>query len=113
MAVKTKNVTCNGCGRLYETHPCLLVPCPNCRAGVKQVCKRPSEHEAATFHVERERAAVIAGVLERECPGAPEEQHVLTAQYWLENPFEGMPPEWTEKARTNKGRPSEAQGSLF
>lgn len=111
MAVKTKNVTCKGCGRAYPVHPCLLVACPQCYRGVGQVCKRPSEHEASTFHAERERAAVLAGVLERECPGSSEGQKRLTALYWLENPFEGMPEEWTAAATPKKK--GEAQATLF
>lgn len=106
MAAKTKNVTCNGCGRFYPVHPCMLVACPECRAKVGSRCRRPSEHEAANFHVGREREAVIAGHMERECPGESPEQHVLTAEYWLENPFPGMPDDWTEAAR--KAKPQHA-----
>ena len=115
MGVKTKDVTCNGCGRVYPVHPCLLVACPNCKAKAGSRCKRPSEYEAAEFHAEREREAVIQGHLERECPGNEPEQRRLTAQYWAENPFPGMPEEWTAAARgaVKASAPAAPQGSLF
>jgi hypothetical protein len=96
-------VACNGCGRQYPRDPRLEVECPDCKAAVGSKCKRPSEHEAARTHVARERAVVIAGLMERVCPDAPQEQHRLTAEYWLENPFPGMPDEWTAAARLQGG----------
>lgn len=49
-------VTCR-CGDQFERHPAFEVPCPTCGAKVGQVCKRPSEHEAAEPHKERRQLA--------------------------------------------------------
>ena len=38
-------------------HPVLAVSCPNCRANVGVMCKRPSEHTAGDFHSGRKQLA--------------------------------------------------------
>lgn len=67
---------CHRCGESWPDHPVTRVPCPVCGAPAGAWCRRPSGHRAwGEPHVERERAALTAGVL-RMCPGAarPPEQ---------------------------------------
>jgi len=62
-------VTCANCGQEWPRHPCLDVICPLCQAAVGQRCRRPSGHAGpfVDFHVDREQAALDAGIL-RKCP---------------------------------------------
>ena len=61
---------CRHCSEAWEHHPVSLVTCPTCKACPGQSCKRPSGHNAAEFHIDRERAALDAGVL-KPCKLAP------------------------------------------
>ncbi|MBP8937208.1 MAG: hypothetical protein KBG72_01870 [Agrobacterium sp.] len=39
------------------------VPCPTCHVKAGTWCRRPSGHRAAELHIDREHAALAAGVL--------------------------------------------------
>jgi hypothetical protein len=61
--------SCARCGETWDRDPRLEVECPECKAGVGQVCRRPSGHNVfGQPHVAREQLAVDRGVLSRECP---------------------------------------------
>lgn len=60
--------SCDRCGETWPDHPVTRVPCPTCRVDAGAWCRRPSGHRAAEPHVDREHAALAAGVL-RKCPG--------------------------------------------
>jgi hypothetical protein len=62
-------VSCSGCGQSWELHPVLEVACPQCGARAGAWCVRPSEHQAADLHVDREQLAVDLGFLSKKCPG--------------------------------------------
>ena len=60
--------SCDRCSETWPDHPVTRAPCPVCRVGVGRWCLRPSGHRAAELHVDRERAALASGVLQK-CPG--------------------------------------------
>ena len=60
--------SCDRCGETWLDHPVTRVPCPTCRVDVGRWCLRPSGHRATELHIDREHAALAAGVL-RKCPG--------------------------------------------
>lgn len=62
--------TCRACGEQWERHPVTRVPCPTCRAPAGAWCVRPSGHKAQELHIDREQAALDAGVLQR-CLASP------------------------------------------
>lgn len=98
---------CRHCGEEWERHPVSLVICPTCKAEPGQRCKRPSGHDAAAFHIARERAALDAGVL-KPCKLAPAQHYqpdLFTQQATaepdcstegLERPFDGAIPHQTQ-----------------
>lgn len=45
-------------------HPVVAVPCPDCKARVGAMCKRPSGHAAADFHTARKTLADEAFIAE-------------------------------------------------
>jgi len=64
------SASCHLCGETWPRDPALEVACPMCGAGVGVRCVRPSGHRAWRHeppHVERDRAALDAGVI-RPCP---------------------------------------------
>jgi hypothetical protein len=69
-------VVCNYCGDEWPRHPALEVACPKCGAGIGKPCgnKRPSGHRVVfgvETHVEREQAALDAGIWAKCQVGAP------------------------------------------
>lgn len=58
-------VMCGLCGRIWERDPALEVACPLCGAGVGEPC--------AEYHVERDYAAIEAGVVDVCEPKASKE----------------------------------------
>jgi len=56
---------CSRCGEEWPDHPVTRVPCPTCRARAGAWCRRPSGHRAHELHVDREHAALAAGVLQK------------------------------------------------
>jgi predicted nucleic acid-binding Zn-ribbon protein len=65
-------VRCSRCGQEWQRDPALEVPCPSCPAEIGQKCRRPSGHPAS-IHVDRDRRALEAGMLE-PCPAAETSQ---------------------------------------
>lgn len=64
---------CNRCGEVDPFAPCLLVPCPKCKARIGVRCgeKHPSGHKVvfgALPCVQREQAALEAGLMQK-CQG--------------------------------------------
>lgn len=62
-------VTCHACGQQWPRHPALEVACPDCRAPIGRLCRRPSDH-GCDVHVSREQLAIDMGVLPL-CPKGP------------------------------------------
>lgn len=60
--------SCDRWGETWPDHPVTRVPCPTCRVAVGTWCRRPSGHRAMDLHIDREHAALAAGVLQK-CPG--------------------------------------------
>ena len=65
-------VRCSRCGQKWQRDPALEIPCPSCPAEIGEKCRRPSGHPAS-IHVDRDRRALEAGVLE-PCPAAETSQ---------------------------------------
>ncbi|WP_440531323.1 zinc finger domain-containing protein [Shinella sumterensis] len=55
--------SCSRCGQRWPDHPVTRVPCPTCHVKEGRWCRRPSGHRAAELHIDREHAALAAGVL--------------------------------------------------
>lgn len=60
--------SCDRCGETWPEHPVTRVPAPP--AAFPSGGGRPSGHRAMDLHIDREHAALDAGVL-RKCPGPP------------------------------------------
>ena len=66
---------CRLCGQEWPEDPRLALPCPKCGASAGVNCRRPSGHTirpqfGGAPHLEREHAAVDAGLL-RRCTANP------------------------------------------
>ncbi|MBN9032564.1 MAG: hypothetical protein BGO05_24640 [Rhizobiales bacterium 63-7] len=70
--------SCDRCGETWPDHPVTRVRCPTCRVAVGTWCRRPSGHRAMDLHIDREHAALAAGILQK-CLGLPDDRLPKTA----------------------------------
>ena len=65
-------VRCTNCGQEWPRDPALEVPCPVCRAGIGQICRRPSGHRVfgGAFHPDRDRLAMMEVAGYGKCPAS-------------------------------------------